>query len=124
MPTLLLLAPVFLVFEVWQLAMSERYLGIKQIARGLDPREMGPGEGVSFVWATSIIAYGTWMIALLIEPAARAHALGLIGVTTIGMMVRRNCGLKWILIALTFEGAVRVGLLVSICMAAWRRFAA
>ena len=39
-----LLAPLFLVFEVWQLVMSERYLGIKQIARGGNPREMGPAD--------------------------------------------------------------------------------
>ena len=36
-----LLSPLFLVFEIWQLVMSERYVGIKQIARGSNPREIG-----------------------------------------------------------------------------------
>src|ERR1700722_13731071 len=31
--SLALLAPLFLLFEIWQLVMSERYVGIKQIAR-------------------------------------------------------------------------------------------
>jgi hypothetical protein len=41
---LLLLTPLFLVFEVWQLVLSERYLGVKQIARGVDPRTLGLSE--------------------------------------------------------------------------------
>ena len=36
-----LLAPLFFTFELWQLVVSERYLGIKQIARGADPRALG-----------------------------------------------------------------------------------
>ena len=39
MSALLLLAPVFMLFEVGQLYLSERYLGIKQIARNADPSE-------------------------------------------------------------------------------------
>ena len=36
---------------------SERYLGIKQIERGVDPRERGPGEFTSFV-AALLLMYG------------------------------------------------------------------
>jgi len=35
--------------------------------------------------------------------------------------VRRNCGLKWILVVLTFEGAIRIGMLISICRLLWHR---
>jgi len=35
-----LLAPLFLVFEFWQLVISERYMGIKQIRVNADPREL------------------------------------------------------------------------------------
>jgi hypothetical protein len=122
-----LLAPLFLAFEIWQLAIAERYLGIKQIARGGDPREMGPGEGVSFFWVACILAYAAWAVGLLLvyDPRIRGtclvHGLGLIVVTGVGASIRRDCGLKWILVVLTFEGALRVGLLVSLFVMAWRR---
>jgi hypothetical protein len=36
-------------------------------------------------------------------------------------MVRRGCGLKWLLVVLTFEGSIRIGMLLSLCALAWRR---
>jgi len=121
MSLLVYLAPLFLVFEAWQLVLCERYLGIKQIARGADPREMGPAEPVAFAWSFALILYTAWMLGLLFTEAGRVHGICLIATTVVGLAVRRNCGLKWILITLTFEGAVRVGLLVSLCGMAWRR---
>ncbi len=116
-----LIAPLFLLFELWQLFMSERYLGIKQIARGADPREMGPGEAVSFLWTSGIVLYAAWAVSILAVPHARAEALGLIATTVVGYTVRRNCGLKWVLVTLSFEGAIRVGLVSTIAVEAWRR---
>jgi hypothetical protein len=121
MSPLLFLAPLFLAFEAWQLVLSERYLGIKQIARGADPREMGPAEPVAFAWSLALIVYGAWMVGLLFTVAGRVHGVCLIVTTLAGLSVRRNCGLKWILVTLTFEGAVRVGLLFSLCGMVWRR---
>jgi hypothetical protein len=119
--TLILLAPLFLLFEVWQLVISERYLGIKQIARGADPRTLGLGEPAAFVWSMGIVLYALWMLLLLGAPLGRGHALGLMFVSAIGFALRRGAPLKWILVILTFEGAVRVGLLISMCAIAWRR---
>jgi hypothetical protein len=115
-----LLAPVFLVFEIWQLVISERYVGIKQIARGADPREMGPGELIAFAWSCSLMLYGAWMLALLLSPSTRIYGLCLAATTAAGYSVRRNCSLKLILVVLTFEGAVRVGILSFFSVAAWR----
>jgi hypothetical protein len=115
-----LLAPLFLVFEIWQLFMSERYVGIKQIARGTDPREMGPGEVISFVWSMGLLVYGAWMVALLAAPIARVYALFLIAATALAYPIRRNCGLKWILIVLTCEGSARIGFLFALSYVAWR----
>jgi len=115
-----LIAPLFLLFELWQLFMSERYLGIKQIARGADPREMGPGEAVAFLWTSCIVLYAAWTVALVAVPASRAAALGLIATTVVGYAVRRNCGLKWVLVTLSFEGAIRIGLVSTIGVEAWR----
>ncbi|HYP17880.1 MAG TPA: hypothetical protein VEQ65_11775 [Opitutus sp.] len=121
MAIVLLLAPVFLLFEIWQLVISERYLGIKQIARNGDPRALGMRELTAFCWTLALFAYWFWMATLLLLPFARVHALGLAAVSAIGFAARRNSSLKWVLVILTFEGAVRVGLLVSLSAMAWRR---
>jgi len=119
--TLILLAPLFLVFEVVQLVLSERYLGIKQIARAADPRALGLGEVTAFFWSSTILTYWLWMLVLLVSPLGRAHALGLLLVCAAGFSLRRGSRMKWTLVILTFEGAVRVGFLLSLCAMVWRR---
>jgi hypothetical protein len=114
-----LVAPIFLIFEIWQLIMSERYVGIKQIARGGDPREMGPSEPVACLWSSCIILYGLWMIALVATPNVRVYGLSLMATTAVGYSIRRNCSLKRILVVLTFEGAIRVSILSFFGVAAW-----
>lgn len=121
MTALLLLAPAFLVFEIVQLVLSERYLGIKQIARGADPRALRLGEVTAFFWSMTIVVQWLWMFALLTISFARVHALCLLGVAFFGYLLRRGCGLKWVLVILTFEGAARIGLLFSLTFLAWRR---
>ena len=106
-----LVAPVFILFEIWQLVMSERYVGIKQIARGANPREMGPREVIAFLWSACLLLYGAWMVALLVSPEVRIYSLCLLGTTAVGYSIRRNCSIKLILVVLTFEGAIRVGFL-------------
>lgn len=121
MSTILLLAPIFLLFEVWQLVLSERYLGIKQIARGADPRTLGLRELTAFFWSATILLYWAWMLLLLTLRFGRIHGLGFIAVTAIGYLLRRGTALKWVLVILTFEGAIRVGLLISLSVMVWRR---
>ena len=114
-------APLFLAFELWQLVIAERYLGLKQIARGVDPRELGLGETTAAGWSLELLAYWAWMALLLIPPWGRLQAVMLIFVSSLGFMVRRGCGLRWVLIVLTFEGAIRIGMLMTLCMLAWRQ---
>lgn len=121
MDTLILLAPLFLGFEFWQLVLGERYLGIKQIARGADPRTLGLGEFTAFCWSGTLIAYWLWMLALLVSPLSRLHGLGLLAVSAVGFSLRRGSKLKWVLVILTFEGAVRISMLGSLCWLVWRR---
>ena len=121
MTTLLLLAPIFLVFEVVQLVLSERYLGIKQIARGADPRALGLGEVIAFFWSMTILGYWTWMLVLLALPLGRAFGLGLLFISLLGFSLRRGSSLKWMLVILTFEGAVRIGVLISLFGTVWTR---
>lgn len=121
MSAVLLLAPVFLIFEIWQLVIGERYLGSKQIARGVDPRELPLGPVVAFGWSAGLIVYWLWMLSLLTVPFGRVHGLCLLAIFAIGFGLRRNCRLQWVLVILTIEGAVRIGLLFSLCGMAWRR---
>lgn len=115
------LAPLFLVFEVWQLVIGERYLGIKQIARGADPRSLGLGEATACFWSLTILAYWLWMLLLLFSHLGRVHGIGLFVVSMLGYAVRRGAPLKWLLVVLTLEGAIRVGLLFSLCATIWWR---
>ncbi|MCW5550315.1 MAG: hypothetical protein KIT44_15235 [Opitutaceae bacterium] len=110
-----------MLFELWQLVIGERYLGIKQIERGADPRELGLGEFTAFCWSAALFFYWAWMLTLLFLPFGRGHAALLLGITVVGYLLRRTCSLKWVLVILTFEGALRIGLLLSLFVYAWRR---
>jgi hypothetical protein len=114
-------APLFFAFELWQLVIAERYVGIKQIERGTDPRELGLGEATAAGWSLTLFAYWTWMGLMLIQPWGRLQVLLMIAVSLGGFMIRRGCGLKWLLVVLTFEGSIRIGMLLSLCALAWRR---
>lgn len=116
-----LLAPLFLAFELWQLVVSERYLGIKQIRVNADPRELPMATWMATTWAGGLIVYYLWMLTLLLHPVGRAQGIVLIIVTGLGYLIRSTCGLKWVLVVLTFESSIRVGMLVSFIAQSWRR---
>jgi hypothetical protein len=116
-----LLAPLFLAFEVWQLVLSERYLGVKQIRVNADPRALPMAGWTAAGWAGGLLAYYAWMFTLLLHPVGRAQGVVLLIVTALGYSVRTTCGLKWVLVILTFEGSVRIGMLISLFGSTWRR---
>ena len=118
---LFVFAPLFLAFEIWQLVVAERYVGIKQIERGADPRELGLAETAAAFWSLTLLAYWAWMVLMLFQPWGHLQVLMLIAVSGIGFLARRGCGLKWVLVTLTFESAIRIGMLLSLCALAWRR---
>ena len=120
---LLTLAPLFLIFEIWQLVLCERYLGIRQLATGRDPRSLPMSERMAFTWTLLLFLYWVWISLLLGGPAGRIQALALFIISLGGFLLRRNSPLRWILVILTFEGALRVGMLVSLIGAFWRRVA-
>jgi hypothetical protein len=115
-------APFFVIFEIWQLVLSERYLGTKQIARGADPRTLGLHEVTAFFWSTLMIGYWLWMLLLLFAPFGRMYGAGLLLVWMVGFSLRRGARFKWVLVILTFEGAIRIALLMWLCAMIWRRF--
>lgn len=115
-----LLAPLFLVFEIWQLVVSERYMGIKQIRVNADPRELPMADWLAALWAGGLLVYLLWMTTLLLHPVGRAQGIVLLIVTGLGYAVRTTCGLQWVLVVLTFEGSIRVGMLISLMGMSWR----
>jgi hypothetical protein len=119
-PSAAFLAPVFVACEIAQLVYAERFLGVKQVQAGLDPRALGPSEPIALLWVVLICAQNVWLLWLLREGATRLHAACLLLVSLCGFALRGSCALRWVLGVLTFEGALRLGLMVSMFGAAWR----
>ena len=115
-----LLAPLFLLFELWQLFLSERYMGIKQIRVNADPRELPMSGWIAASWVGGLLVYFLWMVVLLFHPMGRAQGLVLLAVTAVGYAIRGACGLKWVLVVLTFEGSIRIGMLLSLLLVTGR----
>lgn len=121
MDPLLLPLPLFLAFEFWQLVVAERYLGIAWLEQGMDPRRLPLARGKAALWSLGIIFGWLWSLTLLFVPMARGPAACMLVVSLAGAMVRRNVSAKWILVSLTFEGAIRIGMMLFLLGAIWRR---
>ncbi len=119
-PAAAFLAPVFVVYEIAQLVYAERLLGVKRLQAGVDPRGLGPPEPVALLWVVLICAQNAWLLWLLGEGPTRLHAACLLLVSLCGFALRGSCALRWVLVVLTIEGALRLGLMVSLFGAAWR----
>jgi len=117
----ILLSPLFFAFELWQLYMGERYLGIKQIRVNADPRELPMANWMAGFWAGGLILYALWMCTLLLHPSVRAQGAVLLAITFVGYLLRSTTSLKWTLVILTFEGAIRIGMLLSLLGLTWRQ---
>lgn len=122
MTPLLLLAPLWMVFEFWQLVVAERYLGIRRIEVNQDPRRLTLGSWRAAIWSSGILLEWLWMAVVVLDRPARVPALCMLLVTAVGYLARRVTGLRWTLVILTFEGALRIGMLLSLCGILWRNF--
>ncbi len=114
MNPLALLAPLFFAFELWQLFIGERYLGIRRIRANVDPRELPMGQATAMVWGGGLLIYFIWMTSLLLHPVGRAQGIVLLATSVVGYALRAATPLKWTLVILTFEGSVRIGMLLSL----------
>ena len=121
MSPLVFLTPLWFLLEIALLIVSERFLGVKQIEAGTDPRLHTPREPLAFAWSTGILLFWLWLVAMLFQPLGRAQIAAMIVITLAGYAIRRSCSLKWVLVVLTFEGAIRIGMLLSIAALAWRK---
>jgi hypothetical protein len=117
------LTPAWIGFEVLQLVLFERYLGVKQIRANIDPRRGQPGEAISFTWIFFVTLYAIWMGAMLYVHIGVTQVIALLGTTLVGYSLRRICGMRWVLVVLTFEGAIRIGMLISLGFLLWHALA-
>jgi len=113
-PEIAFAAPIFFLFEIVQLVMAERLVGVKQIKQGTDPRENGPSEMLAAGWVLALTAYWLWLGMMLYPGFGRAHILVIIVVSLIGYGLRKTTSIKWTLVIMTFEGAIRIGMLMSL----------
>ncbi|HRE07036.1 MAG TPA: hypothetical protein PKX00_15595 [Opitutaceae bacterium] len=119
-PILIFLSPLLLVLELVQLVLAERYLGVKQIERGFDPRTQEMSEGLAFCWSVGILTHWVWMVTLLPLRFGTGQVVCMLVTSMIGYAIRRGCALKWVLVTLTLEGAIRVGMHISLLSLAWK----
>lgn len=114
------LAPLFLAFELWQLVVGERYLGVRHIRAHADPRELPMSRAMAATWSLGLLASYAWMLLLLLHPVGRAQGIVLLAVSALGYALRASAGLKWTLVILTFESSIRIGMILSLLGATWR----
>jgi len=107
-------APVFAVFEVAQLFVAQRYIGLDQIRRNVHPLDVPavPSVWLSTAWLAGLMADYMYQAVLLLfvpEFGVKLAAVLLILTSAVGFALRRVCGLKWGLVVLTPECAARAG---------------
>lgn len=100
---------LWLFFEISQLVACERLL------RDDANRRAGrPGSLIAFLWIAGLALYYAWMIAMLWHPAARAQIAAMLGVSLVCFFARRASPFRRVRAILRFEGAVRIGILLSL----------
>ncbi len=115
------IALIFMALEVAQLIIALRFIGIEQIRRNFHPLDAPAPRPFWFSagWVATLLIDYAFQAALLIVPISldltehpefiRFAAILMILISFMGFAVRRSCGIKWGLVVLTFEGAMRAG---------------
>ncbi len=123
---LALLAPLFIFFELTQLIVAERYIGLRQIRANrhpLDENPGGPGKLLTGAWLACLILSWVYYLSLLVLPETRLNGLIILGMTAFGTLARRAMSIKWTLVLMTIEGATRIGLLAHVILDWYLRLA-
>jgi hypothetical protein len=107
------LAPLFILFEMAQLMVATRYIGLDQIRSGVHPLDQYPRGPrlLSAAWVAGIFASYAYQVILLFNPQTALPGLLMLATTLAGFGLRRAGGLKYALVVMTFEGSIRAGFL-------------
>lgn len=99
--------------EVLQLVLAERVIGMKTLRSGGDPRDDArDASWYDRIWLASIVLVTVYPFLLLFIREARLFGGVMLGLTLVGYSFRRQYGLRYALVVLTLEGALRIGVIV------------
>lgn len=114
MPPLLLLIAFVAPAEIAQLVLAERRVGLRQIRAGIDPRDSRhtPPDWIGWLWLALAFTVYAYPVCLVFERELRFFGLIMLLFGVVGFDLRRRLGLKWALVVLTFEGALRIGVMI------------
>ncbi|MEO0794200.1 MAG: hypothetical protein AAFX93_03505 [Verrucomicrobiota bacterium] len=115
---LIFIAPIIMLFDITQLLVTERYIGVKQIRKGLHPldQDRKPANSLIFIWLMSLTVIWFYMIAMAFDPRGGLQGGIMLLVSIAGFGFRRISGIKWALVIMTIETAIRLGLLANLLM--------
>lgn len=108
------LAFVVMPAELLHLVVAERRIGVRQLRAQTDPREERPPPArVGWLWLALIALTQAYPLILLTEGETRLFGLVMLLLGVIGFDLRRRGGLRWALVVLTLEGALRMGVMIQ-----------
>lgn len=115
------IAPLFIAFDFFQLIAAERFIGLKQVRAGEHPLESGKNgpTWVAVLWLLGAFSLWVYMAALTFSPRGAMQGFIMLIASLLGFSLRRTLGLKFALVILTFEAAIRMGLLVNFMVSAF-----
>lgn len=108
------LAFLIVPLELAQLVLAERRIGVRQIRAGIDPREAHPPANyIGWIWLALVAAIQSYPIVLVCEGETRLFGLIMLLFGVVGYDLRRRGGIRWALVVLTVEGALRIGVIIN-----------
>lgn len=115
---LIYLAPLIMLIDIAQLLVAERYIGVKQIRSGVHPLDGAkpPPTWAIVLWLSGIAIMWLYMLLLLLNQQAQLQAVLMFLISLGGFGMRRVAGVKWALVLMTIETAIRLGLLANLLM--------
>ncbi|WP_309396495.1 hypothetical protein [Cerasicoccus maritimus] len=107
-----------MLIDIAQLLAAERFIGVKAIRAGIHPldAEHQPASGLMLLWLLGLGIMWLYMALLVIDPRGGLQGALMLMVSVGGFVLRRVAGLKWALVLMTIETAIRLGLLANMLM--------
>lgn len=107
-----------MLIDIAQLLVAERFIGMKQIRSGEHPLDTArrPPTWAILLWLAAIGLLWLYIVLLAFDPRGGLQGGLMLLVSFAGFALRRVAGLKWALVLMTIETAVRLGLLANLVM--------
>ncbi|WP_309387556.1 hypothetical protein [Cerasicoccus frondis] len=107
-----------MLIDIAQLLLTERFIGVKQIRKNTHPLDSDrvPPSWVILLWMFGLAIMWIYMALLVIDPRGGLQGALMLMVSVGGFILRRVAGLKWALVLMTIETAIRLGLLANMLM--------